>query len=305
MNKKEENLKEIQKKLDEAIDLMDIQKIDELLNEIPEDNFNMSEVDSEAIKNFSQNIKSLNNSEGKNMKILKSKTFKITVAAAAIMALTGVGTIASGLIKNYNLSKDGKYYNIISTQDLNKNDLDGMIDTPDKNNENGELKVNASKEGENARQAEKEDFNFNSIEEAENKLGLKIILPQKMPNLELSDITGSMVDFGGGTKTNTVWANFGSIEDKLIGLTITKNIIALDDTTIISSGDMDEGSKDEYVSAKGYKFTTFNESNEDGSKTANIANINIGTYEYSVVFFNYSQNEMNSILDSIDLSEYK
>lgn len=287
------DIKNLQQKLDNSIDLMDIDSIDNLLNQIPD----IQNIEVEPADIFADKIRAKSHKkERNNMKLFKSKFSKIAAIAAAVTVITCVGVGAANIIKNYTIADKDQYHNILSNQDLNENDIKDLTSDNDiDNDENSENKANVIKP---------DSYTFNSIEEAEKTLDMKVITPEIMPELELSDLSGQISDFGNGTKTSSLWANYGDAETKLFGITVTKTVLG-EDTTIVSNSEMDEGSLGKYKSAKGYEFNTLAESNDDKTKTANIATITIGNYEYSLVFYNFEQDEINKILDSADLSFYE
>lgn len=69
--------------------------------------------------------------------------------------------------------------------------------------------------------------------------------------------------------------------------------------------EFDEGSEGSYRSKSGITFTTLAESDSTGERTAQIATVLLGEYEYSLVFVGFEPQEWQKIVDSTDLSPYQ
>lgn len=289
----------LHEQLDNAIDSMNMDSIENILNEIYQDE--SLNVEIEDYKDFSEKIKGNYRREKNNMKLFKNKKARVTILAATISLIACVSVGAAILNNNFTFTKDGNYWNIKSNSDIDEEEAKKIADSSDMGKKDA---INAAEESGETNVIEPEYVQYESIEGAEKGLDMNIIMPDYMPELEMSDITASITDFG-GTISKTAWINYGNADDKYFGLTINRTVLNDKDSTVISKNEYDEGTEGEYISKKGYSFVTLQESNEDKSKTANIAVTEIGEYEYSMVFFGFDENEMHSVIDSVDLEDYK
>ena len=302
MTENKNNLVDLRIKLDNAIDDGNMEEIDILLNDI-------SDIDNDSIEpdNVEEFVKSVKREiEKGGIKMKRKVNFKRMVAiAAAIVAVVGVGVSGSSLFKQYVFSDGDKFYTLSSDSDFDENALD-VIEKSIKSGE--EMTVPKALTGESSSEigigkaSDIEEKSFNSIEEAEKYLGMKVVLPKVMPDLEISAIKGSKIEFGENNSSSTIWATYGDIYTKAFGITVRKMNFE-EGVSALTSTDMDEGSHGEYVSPKGYKFDKFNESDETKERTANIYFTSIGDYQYSFTFYNFSEDERRNIIDSFDLSE--
>ena len=181
--------------------------------------------------------------------------------AAAIVAVVGVGVSGSSLFKQYVFSDGDKFYTLSSDSDFDENALDEIEKSIPK-----ALTGESSSEIGIGKASDIEEKSFNSIEEAEKYLGMKVVLPKVMPDLEISAIKGSKIEFGENNSSSTIWATYGDIYTKAFGITVRKMNFE-EGVSALTSTDMDEGSHGEYVSPKGYKFDKFNESDETKERT--------------------------------------
>ena len=129
-------------------------------------------------------------------------------------------------------------------------------------------------------------------------------MPDKMPALKLSEVTGTKMYAGENSSVSTIWANYGDTNEKAFALTVTRNDFSdADDVTHISESDA-YGTGDKFVSEQGYTFERLSDTDEESGKTAEIMTANVGQYEYSMVFFGFDEGEMENIVNSVDLSDY-
>jgi len=272
-------------KIDKAIDEGNIQKIQELLDELP--TVGEKDIKLENPIEFANRIRIIKNKEEKTM---KKKFSKITLIAASL-AVIGAVSVSGAMFYNYSFQKGDTFYTVTSDKELNKDEVENMAENIEK----------AKKETQPNESNTAKYIDFDSIEEAEKQLNMDIILPEKMPDLELEEIKASQMYVSENSGRTSVWLTYGDVNSKLFGITIIKDDIADEDVTIISGAEVDEGSMGSYTSKKGYKFTTLKESDEEGKRTADIATIKKGNYEYSLVFFGFEKDEMESIIDSLSL----
>ena len=155
-------------------------------------------------------------------------------------------------------------------------------------------------------QAEVEELTFATVEEARTQLAMAIPLPDAMPALTLADATGNRTIIGEAVERKTVWLNYSDEQGRILGITVSCETIA-DAEPVFSytTHDMDDGSVGAYTTPAGDTYTTLTESDDTGEKTAHIATIMLGEYEYSLVFFGFEEAERAAIIDSTDLGTIK
>ncbi len=285
MEKNNKNLIKLRMEIEKAIDDGDIESIDILLDKLPIDKNNF--IKPENPFKFAEDIKNKNRKDDITMK-RKLKFTKTAAIAAAIASIATVSISGAILLNHYSFSKGDKFYTITSNQEIDKSTLDNILE---KSEENPLSKAKAEIG---------EKISFNSIDEAKESFNINIPLPEIMPNLELSNIFGEKMDFGTDSSKTEVWATYGNPEKKAFGITAVKYDFN-EDVTSATISDIDEGTLGEYTTAKGYKFSTFKESDETKEKTAYIYSISKDNYKYAFSFFGFSESEMNNILDSLNL----
>ena len=302
MTENKNSLVDLRIKLDNAIDGGNMEEIDILLNEIS--NIDNDSIEPDNVEEFAESVKRKIEKGGIKMK--RKVNFKRMVAiAAAIVAVVGVGVSGSSLFKQYVFSDGDKFYTLSSDSDLDENALDEIKEYIKSGKSITDPKALA---GDNSPEigiglsSDIEEKSFDSIEEAEKYLGMKVVLPKVMPDLEIAAVKGSKAKFGENNSYSEIWATYGDIYTKAFGVTVKKMNFE-EGVSSLTSNDMDEGSHGEYVSPKGYKFDKFNESDEAKERTANIYFTSIGDYQYSFVFYNFSEEERENIVGSFDLSE--
>lgn len=287
MNTKNRDI-EIRKELDKAIEAGDMEKINNIMQNIPDCQPETN------VNDFIDNIRHKCAGEVKTMK--KKISTRIAIAAAAIVAVTGVSVSAAALLKQFSFFKDGNYVTVSSNSDLSEEEAKKLAEDA----------VNDIDVTPNEHNTAKPEV-FENIQSAEKTYDMNIIMPEKMPDLKLSDITGSQMYTGENSSISTVWLNYGDFEKggKGFGLTVTRNNFADGDeiTSIDSSDAVKDG--EEFTSEKGYSFNVLKDSDEESGRTAKIMTANVGEYEYSMVFFGFNDSEINDIVNSVDLSQYK
>ncbi len=265
---------ELRMALDKAIDEGDMDEVERLLESTP-DVPNMPE-------NFAYSIIK-ENKENKAMKRFKIGKAGI-IAAAVILSCAAVsGTV---LVKHYSAAFGNKYIQVAGNGDIDKEELENIAKTEitDKDIKNGNVIV-------------ADTVNYDTIKDAEKELGIRAALPKIMPELEISEISGCILN----DNRRDMYIVYGN-KGKCFGITIGYEKLNEGETSV-TSGDIDPGTLDSYTSEKGYKFDTLSETGESG--TANIYTTHIGDYEYSLVFENFSEKEMKNIVDSVDLEGYR
>ena len=285
MNEKQKILRE----LDAAIDGMDLDGIDRNLTRLTA--LEPHKIEAEDVKLFAARIKQLD--KERNYKMKNGKTIRIVLVAAAILTVTSIGVYASGVLNRFTFAYGDRITTVQTTESMTEAEAQKLVDDAKSDSTEG------------ASEAESENYTFKTVEEAENKLDTKIAVPAKMPEFELTEMTGQSVKWGDGMESRTVWALYGSPDSKAVGITVDKRIVKPDsEFTSIAISDMDENSMGEYKSKSGRIYVMFSESDDSGKRTARIAKTEIGNYEYALVFAGFEEAEMHEIIDSADLSVY-
>ena len=261
---------ELRMALDKAIDEGNTEEIDRLIKLTPDV--------PEMPENFAYSIIK-ENKENKAMKRFKIGKAGIIAAAVVLSCAAVSGTV---LVKHYSAAFGNKYIQVAGKGDIDKEELEDIAKTEitDEDIKNGNAIV-------------ADTVNYATIEDADKELGIKATLPNIMPELEISEISGCILN----DNRKDMYIVYGN-EDKYFGITIGYEKLNEGETSV-TSGDIDPGTLDSYTSAKGYRFDAFS---EEGSS---IYTTHIGDYEYSLVFYNFGEKEMKNIVDSADLEDYR
>lgn len=147
---------------------------------------------------------------------------------------------------------------------------------------------------------------FQSVKEAEAAMDMTLILPSAMPEMKLDSIEGQSFYNEAGYQNNTVRIVCSDPGGRMLGVTTKREVIP-EGTPLTSYTlhEFDEGSEGSYRSKSGITFTTLTESDSTGERTAQIATVLLGEYEYSLVFVGFEPQEWQKIVDSTDLSPYQ
>lgn len=281
--------KQLLKELDQAIDQMDLRAIDDGLDALSA--METNPIAAEDAKLFSARIQK--QSKGSFHMQKSRKALKIAVCAAVIM-LVGVTAYAAGATRLFQFHTNDQVANIRTTQSMTDKEANELMNT-----------IHDSAEEPNSENtaAPSDYITFDSAQDAAKQMDMQIIMPERMPDLPFESATGNSNDLGNGAKQGTVWLNYGSPEDKLFGMTVSRTILPPDsDTTFYSGAYVDEGSISTYKSKSGMTYTMAKESDPAGEKTATIATISVGEYDYALVFFGFEKAEYEAVIDSLDLS---
>ncbi len=223
---------------------------------------------------------------------MKSKFSKRILIVAAICAVTSVSVGAATLLKQFTFNENGKFVTVTANNDISEEEAARLA----KEVANDNVVPNA----ENTIEPE----SFKTIEEAEKAYDMKIALPDVKPALSLESVEGSISYISENSSTATIWATYGNIDEKAYGLTVTKKDFNDEDITDILSTDA-EVTGDKFVSDKGYEFDVLNEIDEESDRSAKIFMTYVGNYEYCIYFTNFDDTEIENVVNSIDLGEYK
>ncbi len=234
-------------------------------------------------------------SDDKEVRPMKNKIPARVLLVASVIAVIACASVSAGsLLKHYVFEKDG-YYVKVETNNSNLSE--------DEANKLAEERLKASKETEPSEENILKPQTFATVEEAEKALDMDIVMPKHMPGLELKEISGAKTHLSEKSSKSSVWLTYGDTESKAFGLTVTKadyNDEYVEGTLITDS----KVTGEEFVTDKGIKYDILTDTDETGEKTAYIYVTNAGRYEYAMDFYGFDKTEMESIVNSADISEY-
>lgn len=283
--------KQILKQLDHAIDRADMDEIERELQHLSLAEPVVPKAEDALL--FAARIQKIHK-EKSHMNKLR-KPLKIAVIAAVVAAM-GVTVYAASTLNRFSFSSGNQYITMNTTENMTADEAKAFVEE--------DLNENIPDEA-NAASAKVEKLSFNTVSQAEQRLGMPLILPAEMPEMSLDSATGEIAQFGEGLETRFCWLDYSDAQDRKFGITVTRDIVKEGiPITAYTTNDMDEGSLGTYKSKSGAEYTTLTESNEAGDMTAHIATIKIGEYEYTLVFVGFDEAERHKIIDSADLSAY-
>lgn len=276
---------EIRKSIDRAIENGNIKEIQSIINNIPDCEPEM------PVNDFIKSIKEkCVIKEDYNMKSKFSMKVLIAVAAVAVIGCVSVG--AATIFKSFTFNENGKFVSVTTNNDISEEEAAKLAKEA--------ANDNVVPSDENTVEPE----SFKTIEDAEKAYDMKIALPDVKPDLSLESVEGSIRYIFEDSSTATIWATYGNIDEKAYGLTVTKKDYNDEDITDILSTDA-EVTGDKFVSDKGYEFDILNEIDEASDRSAKIFMTYVGNYEYCIYFVNFDDTEIEDVVNSIDLGEYK
>lgn len=279
---------DVLKEIDAAIDDMDMVRIEAGLNELP-----APEPDGiENPKAFAARIQKINK-ERTEMK----KPFRfITIAGVAVVLMAGAAFAAGGF--NGIIFPDGdKIVTARSTDAITEDETRGMLSEPESN---------TSAQPTESQDVNTQEFTFDTKEQAAEQLDIVIPFPSALPEMVLDSATGSIRTHGEDYRESSLWLTYKDDAGRMFGITESRHILKPGSTfSSTTTSDMDEGSFGKYVSKSGVEYSTFTESNDEGTMTAHIALASIGEYDYAILFVEFDEAERNAIIDSTDLSALK
>lgn len=279
------NNTEIRKSIDRAIEEGNIREIQSIMNNIPDCEPEM------PVGDFITKVKEkCVIKEDNNMKRKFSMKALITVAAIAVIGCVSVG--AATFFKTFTFNENGKFVSVTANSDISEEEAARLAKEA--------VNDNVMPNDENTVKPE----SYNTIKDAEEAYNMKIAIPAVKPDLSLESVEGSISYISENSSTATIWATYGNIDKKAYGLTVTKKDFNDDDITDILSTDA-ETTGDKFVSDKGYEFDVLNEIDETSGRSARIFVTYVGDYEYSIYFVNFDDAEIEDVVNSIDLREYK
>ena len=278
--------------LDRAIDLGEMAEIDRCLDALS--SLEGASIRAEEPAAFSARILHL---EKENRPMKHSKKAIRLAFAAALAAVLGVTVYAAVNLHLLSFSSGTRYVTMRTNQAMTEQEAQALVrddlrersDAPD-----GNSAVLAPQQS------------FQSVEEAEAAMDMTLILPSAMPEMKMDSIEGQSLYNEAGYQNNTVWIVCSGPGGRMLGVTTTREVVPEGaPLTSYTLHEFDEGSEGSYRSKSGVTFTTLTESDGTGERTAQIATVLLGEYEYSLVFVGFEPQEWQKIVDSADLSPYQ
>ena len=284
--------RQILKQLDAAIDRADMAEIERGLHALSIEQTDIP--GAEDAKLFSARIQKLYK-EQCNMKKPRI-SLRLAVAAAVILAM-GVTVYAAGTWNLFSFQSGDEYVTVRTTDSMTQEEAEAFVQS------NADT---APPDDAATASPETEEFSFDSVAQAEQALDMKLALPAAMPEMQLDNTTAQVIKFGDRLEMRTCWLNYSDEQGRMFGVTVQREVAAPGTpVTGYATHDMDDGSLGSYTSQSGVKFTTLTESDDSGEKTAHIAQVMLGEYEYALVFFGFDEAQRKEIIDSTDLSVYR
>lgn len=283
---------EILNKIDAAIDAGDLDEINARLDELSA--MESLTIRPENAKLFAARLQKLN--KEKNAMIRPNRPIRIAIVAAAVM-LMGLTVYAATALNLFNFQQGNKFVTMRTTENMTEQEAKKFA---------GENVDSSVPDGATILRPDTKDFAFETVEQAQEMLDMKIAMPSDLPDMELESADGTIASFGDDTEKRTLWLNYSDKRGRMFGITTVREVIkpgaAVTGYTI---HDIDDGSLGKYKSKSGIEYIILTESDETGEKTAHIATVMIGEYEYALVFFGFEEDERHEIIDSVDLSIYR
>ena len=136
--------------------------------------------------------------------------------------------------------------------------------------------------------------------EAGADVGIPLALPEQMPDLALDTVSGYRLH----EQYASLTAVYGKVEEgQAMSLSVEVQDLP-EDSYALTQRDMDAGSRGSYTTPSGITYTTWSESNEDGSKTAQVLSYSRDGLEYGMAFFGFTEAQWQAVADSLDLGIY-
>lgn len=288
--------KQILHELDEAIDKMDMETVNASLEQLSHVE-NIPDIAEDA-NLFAARIEMISK-ENRTMKHPKN-VFKLTLAATIALAL-GLTVYAVANPQTFAFLSGDRFVTMRTNQSMTSAEAQDMV------REAQEVEKNApARSEEDIAALTPESMTFETPEQAEKELDMRLVLPSAFPQMTLDSISGQTMYGESGYKSSTMWTEYSDTADRRLGVTIVREQIPTgEEITSFTQHDIDKGSLGSYKSKSGLTFTTLTESDESGEKQAHIATTTVGEYEYTLVFFGFEESERQAILDSTDLSAYQ
>ena len=283
MNEKQQKLC---RQLDRAIDAGELAEVDRILAQL--DSLAAKTIEAEDQALFAARIKGM----GKEHLSMNKKSMRTVLIAAALVVVVSLGVYAASNWRSFQVTQGDRLVRITTNDSLM---------TQEQAKQLAQEEVTGTGRPQEGNAITLEPVLYQSIEEAQAALGLEVALPEKLPELPLKSVRGMELN----DHDKIIWINYEDGE-KLFGVTISWCVPDPNTTTtIIEVDDVDEGSMGSYQAKGGQRFDTLTDTNQDGTKTANIAFAKVGWTEYALVFVGFDEGEIHQILDTVNLSAYQ
>lgn len=291
--------KDLEDKLNNAIDEMDMTTLSALLDEIETSTSHPPSLEDSTL--FAKRIiKSKNTSIPKGPDSMKLKKHHALIASIALICVTSTTVLyATGAFNKLTIFRDDATYKISSNTPLTDKEvnelIDSMADTPTSSDEENIVNV--------------EDFThtYESLEDASKDLNVPLIIPTVLPKgFTLSkEVYAETYEVTPGHPSSNIYLSFdNSAQDptldehkqQIFGISV-----CYEDKTDVSQSILktDLIYDHTYTNALGDTYTIYTD--EGGI----IANITIGDIDYTLCFMNIPDQEIYNTLDHTDLSIYK
>jgi len=270
------------KQLDHAIDQMNISEVEKQLATLEDiATFKVFGNDSEL---FARRIIIENRREVEYMN--KSfKKYRILVACLVLLVTLGVTAgYASGLFSKFKFYNETTTVEIRTDQNINNDDAQRMAQDAE-----------ADYYEEHEIVDKPTVMTYSSIEETEEAVGLKIVIPSYIPKDFRMEDGISVYDTLDNNYNIYVTYTSKVQENRMLGVTIiTQNY--KEGSTVVTV--RDSVYQDDYITPSGNHFTMLS---EDGCE---IASIDMNKMQYALIFMGVAEEEMYQVIDSIDLGLY-
>lgn len=274
--------KDINSKLDEAIDSMDMFEIEvQLANLSDKEEFPYEIEDSKLFaKRIIKQSKKGNGSMRKNVK-------KSGILVACLVLTIGV-TVAygAGLFRNFKFYNEETTVEIRTDQNISEEEAARIAKEAEDDYNSPSTEDTTEKDTKKI---------FSSIKEVEETIGMQITLPSYIP--KDFQIEKDISVYNTFDNNHNIYINYISREkeDRLLGVTIiTQN--HPEDSTVVTVTDTVH--KNDYKTPSGTKYSILEEDE------AIIATTDISNIQYALIFMGVNEDEMNKVINSTDLSGY-
>lgn len=276
-----EERQKCEQELDGAIDRMDLEAVERLLDRL--DELEPSGITAEDPALFAARIRKLHK-ERESM--MKHTGKKVILVAACLAAILSVGVYASGIWTQFDFRSGGKMVTVTTA--------DGSMTAEEAHALAGDTAPITAEEAEKqgAIVIREEPKEFASVAEASQALGMPIALPSEIKGLELADVSGQVSETG-----KNFWATYGK-EGRRLGVTVCLDQPVSDDMTVVSYSDIEGDVVGTYKNKAGDSFTLLRDEHGDYAVTRK------GSYQYILIFEGFSEQEIHTVIDSTDLSAY-
>lgn len=267
-------------KLDEAVDRMDLEAVNTLLDCL--DELEMEKIVPEEPALFAARIRGL---QKKRESIMKHKNTKVILIAACLAAALSVGVYATGAWTHFSFFSDGRAVTVATG--------DGSMTETQARELARETEIESVSPEDNRVVKLPPPETFASAEEAAQKLQMPVAIPGEAKNMALQEASGQVQEW-----CKTLWLTYGE-EGHRLAVTIEQALPVDEDTTVVSYSDIQGENRGTYRNAKGDSFTMIRDEHGD------YALAQAGDYQYVVIFENFTEQDIHSVLESVDLSVYK